>query len=109
MAQYVEYAIGDEIAHRTGGMEPCQLIFGGAYPREDGSFDVQVALFKSAAGYAGMGASFTWNVREGDRIRLGHNFKAYEEPDRKKKAGRVRGLYFHKIERDYLTITYEWM
>ena len=108
MAQYVEFAIGDEIAHHKGGMEYYQLVFGGATPREDGSFDIQTALFKSA-GYGGMGASLTWNVKEGDRIRLGHNYKAYEEPKRKKKAGRITALYFHKIETDCLTISYDWM
>jgi len=108
LAQYVEIAIGDEIAHRTGGLESYQIIFGGAAPREDGEFIVQVAMYKTA-GYGGMGASFTWHVKEGDRMRLGREYKAYEEPDRKKKAGRITGLYFHKIEADCLTITYEWM
>lgn len=108
MAQYVEIAIGDEIAHRSGGMEHYQMIFGGAAPGEDGGFIVQAALFK-AAGYGGMGASLVWHVREGSHIRLGHEYKAYEETDRKKKAGRITGLYFHKIEVDCLTITYDWM
>jgi len=108
LAQYVEIAIGDEIAHRSGGMEQYQMIFGGATPGEDGGFTVQVLVYK-AAGYGGMGASVTWAVKEGDYIRLGHDYKAYAQPERRKKAGRITGLYFHKIERDYLTITYDWM
>jgi hypothetical protein len=102
LAQYTEIAIGDEIAHRSGGMEHYQMVFGGALPGEDGGFSVQVALYK-AAGYGGMGASLIWNVREGGRIRLGHHYMAYEEPERRKKVA------FHKIERDYLIISCDWM
>lgn|GEM_PF-6569148 len=105
---YVEIIIGDEIAHRTGGMEHHQILFGCAAPGEDGGFVVQVALCK-AAGYGGMGASFSWHVREGDRIRLGHDYRAYREPERRKKSGRITGLTIHKIEMDCLTITYDWM
>ena len=108
MPQYAELAIGDEIAHRTGGMEQYQMIFGGAIPGEDGRFGVQVGLYK-AAGYGGMGASFTWNVGEGDRIRLGQGYKVYEDPDRKKRASRVEAITFHKIEVDCVTVSYDWI
>jgi hypothetical protein len=108
MPQYVDFAIGDEIAHRSGGIEGYQLIFGGAIPRDDLSFDVQIVMFKGA-GYAGMGTSFLWNVREGDRIRLGRDYRAYEEPESRRKPGRISALYFHKIERDHLTLSYDWI
>lgn len=44
MAQYHEIAIGDEIVHRTGGMEHYQMIFVGALPVKDGGFTVQVVI-----------------------------------------------------------------
>lgn len=105
MNQYAEYFVGDSIAHRSGGLEGCEFVFGGVIPGENGVYDV---AYLKQEGYAGMGPAFVWRMNTGGGIRLGHGFKAYEEPENKKRPARITSLCFVAIERDHLTIQYEW-